>query len=140
MICSTCGDPKIASRGKDSEVSWRKSANDYYKSCKECLATSQRERRHRREQGESRRTKPRADIHTLWCPHNEYPSGRYFDNGSFETTLDAGCFTLGMIVTAGQKKYVVCGDGRAALAVKKADYPARLPKQWLREVNGRARK
>ena len=47
MICSTCGKDKLASRDKDSEFSWRKSYNDYYKRCKKCIAASQRERRHR---------------------------------------------------------------------------------------------
>ena len=83
-----------------------------------------------------------TDFHILWSPKNGYPRGHYFNNGEFVETLEAGMFALGMIVKSREKKFVVCGEGRANLELKKRDYPlnARFPKQWLKEINGRARR
>ena len=75
-------------------------------------------------------------VEIVKCPNNEYPKGNRFRSGDFHNTLQAGHWTLGMVVKIEGKKYAVCGNGIVMRTLKRLGYPldVRLPQQWLTEV------
>ena len=78
-----------------------------------------------------------AVVEVLWCPHNEYPEGGCFKPTVFRSTMQAGYWTLGMLVRIDGKRYVVCGNGIVMKTMKRLGFPldVRLPAQWLTEVD-----
>ena len=134
-ICVSCGktDDEVFFESRHRKTG----AIYYYNKCSACQWKRRTSLRHGTAKPKVQHTAVKFGRNTMVtvvsCPHDEYTEGAEFFSSDFLTTLAGGCWTLGMVVEANGKRYVVCGNGVYMRTLKKLGYPdgVAMPRQWI---------